>query len=760
MHRVLTLAVFAALIWTRSVASSHATELPVGSNPPAVEFPWFPSRLHAVIWRNWNLVPTGRIAAAIDATPSQVETVASSMGLPPNKPVPQQYDAHTYKTILRRNWHLLPYEQLLTLLDMSADELAFLLHEDDFLYIKLGRLKPKCEPVTYQEPDEATRRRAAEIKQLVEKHFGNTVSDPGESRFAFIEELSAPPSPRPSSPSIRSSPDSLRFLYAYFAVFGDPLLDTSIDPYPEGLLARLADNGVNGVWLHVVLRQLAPGGKDFPEWGDRHETRLDNLRRLVERADRHGIKIYLYMNEPRAMPQEFFTTRPELAGVNEGELTTVCTSDRRTLDWMRNSLTHVFHSVPGLGGVFTITASENLTSCASHGRHADCPRCRDRSAAEIIAEVNKTVEEGVHAAAPEAKVIAWDWGWNGHRDAADHIALLPNDVWLMSVSEWSQPVERGGVKNTVGEYSISVVGPGPRATRHWSLAKERGLKTVAKVQVNNTWELSAVPSLPVLDLVAEHADKLAEANVDGLMLSWSLGGAPSPNIEVACRLTGEKDATPDGVLSAVARERYGDEAAPHVRKAWTAFSNAFREFPYDGAVVYRAPQQFGPSNPLFLAPTGYASTMIGFPYDDLKGWRGPYPPEAFHRQFAKVAEGWKQGLTHFEEAVATADEPHRKVAQEDLGLAQAAHAHFASTANQIEFVMARDALQVNPDDAQARETLLTVVDDEIALARKLHRLTKSDSRIGFEASNAYYYTPLDLVEKVLCCEQVRSQFES
>ena len=33
----------------------------------------------------------------------------------------------------------------------------------------------------------------------------------------------------------------------------------------------------------------------------------------------------------------------------------------------------------------------------------------------------------------------------------------------MSVSEWDKPIERGGIKTKVGEYSISAVGPGPRA---------------------------------------------------------------------------------------------------------------------------------------------------------------------------------------------------------------------------------------------------------------------------------------------------------
>ena len=40
-----------------------------------------------------------------------------------------------------------------------------------------------------------------------------------------------------------------------------------------------------------------------------------------------------------------------------------------------------------------------------------------------------------------------------------------------------------------------------------------GLKTLAKVQVNNSWECSAVPYLPVPDLVEEHLDRLEKAGV-------------------------------------------------------------------------------------------------------------------------------------------------------------------------------------------------------------------------------------------------------
>ena len=43
-------------------------------------------------------------------------------------------------TVLRRNWHLLAYEQLLPLIGMSRAELSYSLREDDFLFQKMARI--------------------------------------------------------------------------------------------------------------------------------------------------------------------------------------------------------------------------------------------------------------------------------------------------------------------------------------------------------------------------------------------------------------------------------------------------------------------------------------------------------------------------------------------------------------------------------------------------------------------------------------------
>ena len=129
--------------------------------------------------------------------------------------------------------------------------------------------------------------------------------------------------------------------------------------------------------------------------------------------------------------------------------------------------------MPDLAAFFTITASENLTNCWSHHRGSECPRCAGRGAAEVIADVNGRIQEGIRRSGTNVRFIAWDWGWPDD-EAEAIIRALPSDAALMSVSEWSIPIRRGGVESVVGEYSLSTVGPGPRAARHWAMAQNGG----------------------------------------------------------------------------------------------------------------------------------------------------------------------------------------------------------------------------------------------------------------------------------------------
>lgn len=738
--------------------------LPSGSAPPALDWPHFPDRVHAFVWRNWMLVSAARMGEVLGVETAEVVRMGRAMGLEGPPRITPEQERRSYITVIRRNWHLLPYPQLLQLLGWNSAQMAYALREDDFLFVKLGNLKPKCEPLKYAPPTAAVREREERMSRILRHEFVDAPGGAHEPLFEFVQRMSQK-SFGPAVPA-QSSPFSPRFCYSYFALYGDPLLESDADPYPDAYLRQLAGSGVDGVWLQAVLHKMAP----FP-WDNtlsaRYEDRLAGLQKLAKRAKRSGIDIYLYLNEPRAMPNQFFQNRAELKGTQEGDFSALCTSHPAVQDWMAESIASICRAVPELGGFFTITASENFTNCWSHGGGKECPRCGKRNAAEVIAEVNGLVSRGIAQAGSSARLIVWDWGW--HDDWVEKIIdQLPAQAAFMSVSEWSAPIRRGGIENQVGEYSISTIGPGPRARKHWALARKRGLKTLAKIQAGNTWELSAVPYIPAVENVAKHACNLFQAQVGGLMLGWTLGGYPSPNLQVVAevaRLAKTDEAIDQATvvreaLAKVAQVRFGKAMEAAVVQAWRDYSSSFSEFPFDGGVVYNAPLQAGPSNLLWPQSTGYRASMVGIPYDDLDAWRGPYPPEIFIAQLEKVAAGFERATDtlrdSFESHRRSMTREQQQNLSEELNVADAAGIHFRSTANQARFVLARRSLGAAESEERQRwlSELERLLRNELALARRLFAIQVRDSRIGFEASNQYFYVPLDLAEKVLNCRDL------
>ena len=95
-------------------------DLETADSPKALDFPHFPARWQAAVWRNWGLVPAERLARVLKTTPENLRAAAAELGLNPEEPVQAKWCSHSYLSVLRRNWHLLSVAQLLELLDWSG----------------------------------------------------------------------------------------------------------------------------------------------------------------------------------------------------------------------------------------------------------------------------------------------------------------------------------------------------------------------------------------------------------------------------------------------------------------------------------------------------------------------------------------------------------------------------------------------------------------------------------------------------------------
>ncbi|MBR2878373.1 MAG: hypothetical protein IKB92_04645, partial [Clostridia bacterium] len=531
-----------------------------------------------------------------------------------------------------------------------------------------------------------------------------------------------------------------RYIYSYCGLYSDVFdVDTKVS-FPDELLYEYSKAGVNGIWAQGILYTLANFPFD-PSLSSGYEKRRESLKDLVARAKRYGIKVYLYINEPRAMPLSFFENHPHMKGTVIGDYAAMCTTQApEVLEYVSSALKDLCSAVPDLGGFFTITMSENLTHCYSRNYDAPiCEHCLTRSPAEIVAEVNNTIALAVHSANPKMKVIATTWGW-GYEifDGCDEkcIGLMNDDVTLLCVSEQELDYEIGGYAGKVADYCISMPGPSEKSRQMWALAKESGHKTAAKVQINNSWQCSTVPYLPVFGLIIQHLQNLSHEGVNDLMLSWTLGGYPSPNIKIASAgffkdINSDTDIDYDSTFKSL----YGDNSEL-VKKATDCFCDGLREFPFHVKTLFRGPQNGGSANILFDEPSGYEATMTCYCFDDLTSWRHVYSEDVFENQFRLICEKWEEGL---ELIKAMAD-------CEFKDMAYAGYSLFKSSYNQIKFVRARNAGDKN--------TMLECAASELEMATMVYRIMLKRASLGYEAANHYYYSRNNLMEKIVNCDYI------
>ena len=204
-------------------------------------------------------------------------------------------------------------------------------------------------------------------------------------------------------------------------------------------------------------------------------------------------------------------------------------------------------------------------------------------------------------------------------------------------------------------------------------------------------------------------------------------------------------------LRAVAEKYYGNSQTDKILKAWEVFSNAFEEYPFFIRGLYRAPHNVGVSNPIYAHKTNYNATMVCYPYDDLKGWRSIFSEEGYISQMRKVANGFVEG-TKILRSVDTSKMTASQKAEFETSLrwADTARIHFVSVVNQAEFLQFRNGT-VPMNKVRVDE----ILDSEERLAKEEIAIVMADAHIGYESSNHYFFTAIDLFEKLLSIDYAR-----
>ncbi len=686
-----------------------------------------------VILRNYGTIEEEKIAKLLKIDLATLRIEAKRLGIEGLTFNPD-WIKKGFVTVVRNNWDLLTVEQIAYILDRSLEELNTLLIEYDFLDVKVG-VQPPLPDIRYSPLTKAEEEETAKISAYIKPHIHEEKASP----FDFYSNR-VKPVPLPQGEYIIQE----RFASSYSADYANALTDDELLDYPEEYLEYVKESGTNGIWISETLRNLAPFSLDRSYEGD-YKRRVKNLRKLTERCHKHGVNVYLYLNEPRSLPEEFFAKYPHLKGQKTKDGYCLCTSQKETQEYLYNAMRSLAEEVPLLKGVMTITMSENPTHCYSikwedKGMTTTCPRCKERTPQELAAEVNNIMLRGLKDGNGYTKLIANLWGWSSFMDwtremAFDGIDRLDKEVEVLCVSEYGKEFTRGGVACSIIDYSISVIGPSDISKEMLSYAKNKGHKIWAKVQMNASWECSAMPYLPTFSLMVEHVKRLKDMGVEGLMLGWSLGGYPGGVLPLVNRLcmAGELD---EGAWYKVT---YGKDAAL-TQRAVNVFGEAFQEYPFSIDVLYNGGHNLGCGNLWSLAPDNRLSTMVCFTFDDYENWTKPYGLDIYISQMEKLTSRWEEGLELLKGEGNSAYEELKRYAE--VGYIQ-----FKSAENLAKFTRAK----------KEGGEVLSVIQKESELTKKLLFLISQDAKIGFEMTNHYFYNRNLLLEKYVLLGELAKQ---
>ena len=543
--------------------------------------------------------------------------------------------------------------------------------------------------------------------------------------------------------------------------------------YSEHNLEKMAEHGFNGIWLHGILRNLVKVDV-FPEFGKKSEKYLKNLRQLVDRAAKYKIKVYFYFTEPLGFSQDsmFFKKYTHLKGepaLNSLQIG-LCSSMPEVKEYLEKGMYYLFSNAPGLGGVILVTANEHMSHCYTSLDRISCPRCSKREKTDVIAEIISLITKGIKSAAPEAKVIVWNWSWRCFQP--EIIAKLPQNTIVMADFERGGHRIANGIEHLVDEYSFIYTGPSERFLATINQARQRGLKVYAKLQIGVTHEIATVPYFPALFKLAEKLIRLRKEKIDGSMLCWNFGCELTRNTELVRHyLLDETLPDSEELLLAIAKRDFGDQAAPAFVKAWKIFSDACNYFPpFDNKYLYWSPTNFAGAYPLFmeklnchmpipwLLPDKKYNAYKHFTEkyskfgDEIQNYCGTFGADITITGLHKFCSHWKKGLDWQKKYFKLVPPKLKKSAEKEIAVCTAIYSQMISTANITEFFNEREKL-FKTNDCCIKNKLISklqlIAKDEIGNSLLLKECIRKDNRLGFHGEAfGYFYTPEKIDKKI------------
>lgn len=560
-------------------------------------------------------------------------------------------------------------------------------------------------------------------------------------------------------------------------------LMNDIDYYPEEYLNKLAHEGINGLWLTMYFRDLP--SSLFPGRGADFERRIKKLRQTVRKCARYGIRIFIFLSEPKKFgrnppfqPLEETEQHPELLGSayhHHGlDLRMFCTSNETGISYLKESISLIFSEVPELGGVINIMLGEDNGSCAAFETieaepippDDHCPLCSKRDYAEVFGEQALAFSRTIHQYNPKAEYIGWFYAPRQHDGSAfmkrlAHIAeKWPDEASIMFNFESGGTSMQLGCKRVVLDYSLAYIGP----SELFKLVADTAPRTAAKLQIGCSHEDASIPFIPVPANLYEKYSFLHDHHVSSVMQCWYFGNYPGLMNKAAGELSFEpfpKNAA-DFLLD-LARPDW-QENAETVAGAWALFSEAYRKFPSNINFEWYGPLHQSIVWPLHLFPVDQpiSPSWLLKEYPEVSGDRIGECFGYFHtleeglQLCGEMSQLWQKGLAILEPLRELyKNDPARL---KDINLSVAVGLQMKSTFNVLQFYSLREDMFFRKHDHLGK--MRSIVLDEITNTLKMEELCRQDGRLGYhsEAEGFLFFPEKLLARAALLRELLTDDF--